>query len=144
MMSPPPAKRRFSVRDVVWVLFRRRWILLGIFFPIVLLVTAGAILKFSVYEASAKILIQQERFAFLHVPNETSRPFITREAGEELLNSQIELLLSQSLFESVVRAHQLHLRPPCPDFNPRGSLPSRARAKVCQIRHQWRGESLSP
>ncbi|ETW98434.1 MAG: hypothetical protein ETSY1_18790 [Candidatus Entotheonella factor] len=144
MMSSSPAKRGLSLRDVASVLFRRRWVLIGIFIPVVMLVATGAILQFSVYEAHAKILIQQERFAFLHVPNESSRPFITREAGEELLNSQIELLLSQSLFESVVEAHQLHLRPPCPAFDPDDSLPSRVRVKVCQMRHQWRGDSLSP
>ncbi|WP_089934769.1 GumC family protein [Candidatus Entotheonella palauensis] len=144
MMSSPSAKRVLSLRDVVSVLFRRQWVLLGIFFPVVMLVATGAMLKFSVYEASAKILMQQERFALLHVPNETTRPFITRDAGEELLNSQIELLLSQSLYESVVRTHQLHLRPPCPDFDPNDSLPSQVRVKVCRIRHQWRGDSLSP
>ncbi len=143
-MSPPPWYPGVSLRDVIRVLFRRRWILLGIFFLVVLLATAGTMLQFSVYEASAKILLQQERFAFLHVPNESSRPFITREAGEELLNSQIELLLSQSLYESVVETHQLHLRPPCPDFDPDDSLPSRVRVKVCQMRHELRGESLSP
>ncbi len=143
-MWPQPVKRALSLRDVVSVLFRRRWVLLGIFFPVVLLVTTGTMLEFSVYRASAKILMQQERFAFLHVPNETSRPLITRDAGEELLNSQIELLLSQSLYESVVRAHRLHLRPPCPDFNPKGSLTSRVRVKVCEARHQLRGDSLSP
>ncbi len=144
MMSVAPVKRGLSLRDVVGVLFRRRWVLVGIFFPVVLLVTAGVMLEFATYEASAKILMQQERFALLHVPNETTRPFITREAGEELLNSQIELLLSQSLYESVVRAHRLHLRPPCPDFDPEDRLTSRVRVKVCQLRHQWRGETLAP
>lgn len=130
------------MRDVVSTLFRRKRIVLGIFLPIVFVVTVGTMLKFSIYEASAKVLLQQERFALIHVPNEASQPFITREPGEEVLNSQIELMWSRSLHEAVVRAHRLHLRAPCPALELHDSLTARARVEVCQRWHQLLGKPL--
>ncbi len=136
-------RRALSLRDVVGVLFRRKRIILGIFLPLIFLVTAGTMLKFSIYEASAKILMQQDRFALIHVPNEASKPFITRDPGEEILNSEIELLWGQSLHEAVVRAHRLHLRPPCPAHDPGDGLTTWVRVGVCRGWHRLLGKPLS-
>jgi hypothetical protein len=48
-----------SLRDIVRRLFRRRWLILSIFLPVVIVVTAGNFLVLPSYEATAKILLRK-------------------------------------------------------------------------------------
>ena len=132
--------RTLSLRDVAQVLCRRRWALLGILIPTVCVVLVGSTLTLNVYEASAKIILKQERFALLHVPNEDSKPHIKQEIDEQALNSQIELLRSRSVLEAVVDEHQLHRRPMCPPLRHQTGLLTRLRSGICQVWHTpWFG-----
>jgi uncharacterized protein involved in exopolysaccharide biosynthesis len=121
----------FSLRDIVRRLFRRRWLILGIFLPVVIVVTAGSFLVFPSYEATAKILLRRERAALFLSPNEL-RPLISEEIREEDLNSEIELLSSRSLLEAVVHQHQLDAKPPCPSVQAHDSVLHQARVLLCQ------------
>jgi uncharacterized protein involved in exopolysaccharide biosynthesis len=123
-----------SLRDIVRMLFRRRWLILSIFLPVVSVVTAGSFLVLPRYEATAKILLTRERAALFFSPNELSRPQISGEIREEDLNSEIELLWSRSLLEAVVRQHKLDARPPCPPVHAYDGLLHQARVLLCQ---QW-------
>jgi uncharacterized protein involved in exopolysaccharide biosynthesis len=122
-----------SLRDIVRMLFRRRWLILSIFLPVVIVVTAGSLLVFPRYEATAKILLKRERAALFLSPNE-SRPLISQVIREEDLNSEIELLWSRSILEAVVRQHQLDAQPPCPSVHGHDSLLRQVRVLLCQ---QW-------
>jgi uncharacterized protein involved in exopolysaccharide biosynthesis len=128
-----------SRRDIVRKLFRRRWLILSIFLPVVIVVTAGSFLVFPRYEATAKILLRRERAALYFSPNESSRPQISEEIREEDLNSEIELLSSRSLLEAVVRQHQLDARPPCPSVHSQDGLLHQVRVLLCRPWYKlWR------
>jgi uncharacterized protein involved in exopolysaccharide biosynthesis len=123
-----------SLRDIVRKLFRRRWLILSISLPLVIVVTAGSFLVFPRYEATAKILLTRERAALFFSPNESSRPHISEDIREEDLNSEIELLSSRSLLEAVVHQHQLDARPPCPSSHAQEGRLHQVRVLLCQ---QW-------
>jgi uncharacterized protein involved in exopolysaccharide biosynthesis len=121
-----------SLRDIGHKLCRRRWLILSIFLPVIIVVTAGSFLTFPRYEATAKILLRRERPALFLSPNEVSRPQISQEIRAEDLNSEIELLWSRSLLEAVVREHQLDSQPPCLAVDTRDGLLHQVRVLCCQ------------
>jgi uncharacterized protein involved in exopolysaccharide biosynthesis len=128
-----------SRRDIVRKLFRRRWLILTIFLPVVIVVTAGSFLVFPRYEATAKILLTRERAALFFSPNESLRPQLSEEIREEDLNSEVELLSSRSLLEAVVRQHQLDARLPCPSSHAHAGLLHQVRVLLCQQGYKaWR------
>ena len=128
----------FSLRDIVSRLFRRRWLILSIFLPVVIVVTAGSFLVFPSYEATAKLLLKRARAGLFLSPNEM-RPLISEEIREEDLNSEIELLWSRSILEAVVHQHQLDARPRCPFVQAHEGLLQQVRVLLCQQWHKLWG-----
>ena len=133
----------FSLRDIVSRLFRRRWLILCIFLPVVIVVTAGSFLVFPSYEATAKILLKRERAGLFLSPNDL-RPLISEEIREEDLNSEIELLWSRSILEAVVRQNQLDAQPLCPSVQAHVSLLQQVRLLLCQQWHKLWGPPETP
>ena len=140
MQAPHHRPQLMSLRDVVHILFRRRWIILGILLPTLAIAVLGSILATPIYRANAKILLKQDRVALLHVPSEESRPSVRQQLGEEVLNSEIELIKSHALLEALVDLHRLDQRPPCTPVTAQDGWMARLRGNVCQFRQfAWLG-----
>jgi uncharacterized protein involved in exopolysaccharide biosynthesis len=93
-----------SLRDMVAVLFRQRWIMLISGAAVVGLVAVSGLWVPS-YEASMKILVRHQRSDML-VTSSANSPFQynSDEVSEADLNSEVELLNSQDLLRKVVLA----------------------------------------
>ena len=135
MQSNQNHARLMSLRDVAQILCRRRWIILGILLPTVIVAVVGSLLSTPIYRASAKILLKQDRFGLVHVASEVSRPLLRQQVGEQDMNSEIELLKSHALLEAVVDLHQLDQRAPCSPLQPHARWMTVIRDKFCRVRH---------
>ena len=96
---------RASLRDFLYILFKRKVQILLFFFATVCTVTIGTFLMQPTYEATAQILVTigRENLYVPTVPNSGNNPVITLNR-EEQLNSEIEILKSPSLALEVVKA----------------------------------------
>ena len=100
-MTDQARGRIVSVRDVLFVLFKRQKTIIFIFLITVATVTAGVFLAKPVYEASAKVLLNRE------VSESVLRmapwyPLMRRFELEEEINSEIELITSRAVIEAVI------------------------------------------
>jgi uncharacterized protein involved in exopolysaccharide biosynthesis len=98
-----PLKGR-TVSDVITPLFRYRWAALLAFVSVL----AGAIVGISMiapeYEASMKILVKRERMDPVMTPAPDAPAQASADVREDELNSEVELLKSRDLLESVAVA----------------------------------------
>ncbi len=100
-MPDQPRGRIVSVRDVLFVVFKRLKMIVAIFLITVATVTLGAFLVKPVYESSVKVLLNRE------VSESVLRmapwvPLMRRFELEEEINSEIELIKSWPVIEAVV------------------------------------------
>ena len=96
---------RSSLRDFLYILFKRKVQILLFFFATVCTVTIGTFLMPPTYEASSQILVKvgRENLYVPTVPSSGNNPVINLNR-EEQLNSEIEILKSPSLALEVVKA----------------------------------------
>ena len=96
---------RSSLRDFLYILFKRKAQILLFFFATVCMVTIGTFLMQPTYEATSQILVKigRENLYVPTVPNSSNNPVINVNR-EEQLNSEIEILKSPSLALEVVKA----------------------------------------
>jgi len=93
--------KRSSLRDLLHVLFKRKYHILVFFFITVTTVAVGTYMKKPVYEAKAQILVKIGRENLYMPPNSTNSQIINFNYDDQI-NSEIELLKSRSLTERVV------------------------------------------
>jgi uncharacterized protein involved in exopolysaccharide biosynthesis len=91
-----------TLRDLVAVLFRQRWVILTAFLVVIGLVALSG-LWVPKYEAQMKILVRRQRSDAIVTssPNAPSQ-YNSDQVSEEDLNSEVELLNSQDLLRKVV------------------------------------------
>jgi uncharacterized protein involved in exopolysaccharide biosynthesis len=95
--QPPPTSR-----DIVAVLFRRRWAMLTAFVVVVVAVVLSGV-WIPKYDAQMKILVQRQRSDAMITPSANApAQFTGDQVSEEDLNSEGELLSSNDLLRSVV------------------------------------------
>jgi uncharacterized protein involved in exopolysaccharide biosynthesis len=90
-----------TARDLVAVLFRQRWVILGAFLGVVLLVLLSGLWT-TKYQAQMKILVLRQRMDAVVTAQPNPPAEVTPEITEADLNSEVELLLSDDLLRSVV------------------------------------------
>jgi uncharacterized protein involved in exopolysaccharide biosynthesis len=95
-----------SLRDFLHIIFKRKWQIVFFFGACVFTVTIGSFMATPTYEATVQLLVKVGR-ENIYVPtlpaSGTPNPIISGNR-EEQLNSEIEILKSRSLAESVVDA----------------------------------------
>jgi capsular exopolysaccharide synthesis family protein len=122
MLDEGIEKKGSSLRDLVYVLFRRKWIIIGVLLATVIPVTIYMICMPPAYEARSSLLIKPGReniyVAPVGSPEGTHPPTIVQRVAE-VINSEIEILRSQVLIRRVVE--QLRVAGLFPDRLPAGS-----------------------
>ncbi|MGH7455319.1 MAG: hypothetical protein ACRENG_28460, partial [bacterium] len=107
--SPPeqtyPA---LSFKDVVAMIYRRRWLALGLFSTIFLIVALFTILQSSIYMTRAQLLFKRERINTVVSASEGAAAEGKPQLSEEALNSEIEILKSSTLMREVLRRNQVY------------------------------------
>lgn len=105
MMQFPRFERRPlpTLRDLVAVLFRQRWVILWSFVGVIIALALSGFWTRK-YEAHMEILVLRQRADAVVTPQPDSIPQITPEITEEDLNSEVELLRSDDLLRNVVLA----------------------------------------
>ena len=95
--------KRSSFRDFLHVIFKRKKQILLFFAVTVCTVGVGTFVMKPVYEAKAQILVKMGRENLYIPPNSTNSQIINVNR-ENQLNSEIELLKSQTLAENVIKS----------------------------------------
>lgn len=93
----------YSLRDVLFVLFRRKRLILGFFATVVGVVTVGSFLIPPTYEATALILVNRARADVPVAPSDDSYPVI-EQVTEEALNTEIQILASRTVIEGALKS----------------------------------------
>jgi uncharacterized protein involved in exopolysaccharide biosynthesis len=91
-----------SVRDITEILVRRKWQILATFFLVAATVTAGTLLMPKQYESHMKILVKNERADMVVTADSNTGSGYQGAVSEEQINTEIELLNSDSLLRQVV------------------------------------------
>jgi polysaccharide chain length determinant protein (PEP-CTERM system associated) len=91
-----------SLRDILHVVFKHKKQILFLFLVTVIAVAVGTIAAKPTYEAEAKILVKIGR-ENLYAPPNSATSQIIKPNREDQINSELELLKSRSLAESVVK-----------------------------------------
>ncbi len=107
--SPPEqAYPALSFKDVVAMIYRRRWLALGLFSTIFLIVALFTILQSSIYMTRAQLLFKKERINTVVSASEGAAAEGKPQLSEEALNSEIEILKSSTLMREVLRRDQVY------------------------------------
>lgn len=115
-----------SLRDLLTVVFKRRWLIAV--FAVLTLATAilVTLLKPPVYEVEATLVVNTSRAEIPIAPKESPQLLVSK-IGEEDLNTEIEILKSRQLIEEVLDS--LPERPPAGPV----SWLNRAKARVLSV-----------
>jgi uncharacterized protein involved in exopolysaccharide biosynthesis len=98
----------FALKDILNILFKRKWTLLLIFFSFTVAMLVGNSLTLLEYEARATLLIQKTRGDVLLSPLD-SRSFNVQMAPQQDLNSEADLVKSRLLLEAVANERSSEL-----------------------------------
>jgi uncharacterized protein involved in exopolysaccharide biosynthesis len=93
--------KQCSLRDILYVIFKRKYQILFVFSVIVGTVIIGSFVIPPTFEAKAQILVKIGRENFYVPPNATNGQIINYNQ-DDYVNSEIELLKSRSLAEKVI------------------------------------------
>ncbi|HXD31023.1 MAG TPA: Wzz/FepE/Etk N-terminal domain-containing protein [Pyrinomonadaceae bacterium] len=102
----------WTLREVFTVMFRRKWLLLGLFGAVLALTIALSVLLPSQYTSRMRILVKNARADVVITPERTNSPNTSGEVTETQINSEIALLTSKDLLEQVVRESGLDQHAP--------------------------------
>lgn len=92
---------RYSLRDFLTIVFKRRTMILLIAAAVVAFTTAMSVRAPDVYEVTATLLVNEAR-AEMPIAPAASQPVIINQVSEQDLNSEIEVLKSRKLIEEVL------------------------------------------
>jgi len=104
--------RAFSLRDIAWVCFRYRRLVLISFCSILLGSLVYVLISPRTYQAETEILVKRERADPIVTPENNGTPVFTTAVTEEDLNSEVEILQGRDLLEKVVVKCGLDRQPP--------------------------------
>ena len=110
-MSAPGRSPNWTLREIVTVVFRRKWLLLALFGSIAVLTIALALFLPNQYQSRMRILVKNARADVVITPG-TNSPHSSAEVTETQINSEIALLTSKDLFEKVVTQSGLDKQAP--------------------------------
>jgi uncharacterized protein involved in exopolysaccharide biosynthesis len=105
---PQQPSSTLSFKDVMLMIYRRKWVALTLFAAIFLTAAVVTMLMPSIYVARAKVLLKRERVNTVVSVNEGTNTDIKPQISEETLNSEIEILKSTTLLREVLRSTGLH------------------------------------
>ena len=108
-----------TLRDFLYVLFKRKSRILIIFFSIVVAVTVGSFVMHPTYEATSKVLVKFGRENVYTATTQTpggSGQIAFDTGREEQINSEVELLTGQALISKVIA--DIGVKTLYPDSNP--------------------------
>ena len=91
-----------SLREIRAILIRRKWQILITFLVVVVAVSAGTLLMPKQYESHMKILVKNERADMMVTADRNTGTGYQGAVSEEQINTEIELLNSDSLLRQVV------------------------------------------
>jgi len=91
-----------SLTEIAAILVRRKWQIAATFVLVVAVVTTGTLLMPKQYESHMKILVKNERADMVVTADSNTGSGYTGAVSEEQINTEIELLNSQSLLRQVV------------------------------------------
>ena len=91
-----------SVADIYYVLFRRKWLILGFSLAGILAAAAVCFLKPPQYKSEAELSLSVLDARPISVPGGETRPMV--EPNANIINTEIEILQSLDLAEQVVQA----------------------------------------
>ena len=94
--------KQWSLRDILYVIFKRKYQILSVFAVIACTVIIGTFVIRPTYEAKAQILVKIGRENVYIPPNATNGQVINYNQDDQV-NSEIELLKSRSLAEKVIK-----------------------------------------
>jgi uncharacterized protein involved in exopolysaccharide biosynthesis len=103
--SPPgfEAERgRYSLRDLLTIVFKRRTLILLIAASVVTIAMVMGARAPKIYEVTATLLVNEAR-AEMPIAAAASQPVIINQVSEQDLNSEIEVLKSRQLIEDVLK-----------------------------------------
>lgn len=98
-------EKRSSLRDLAYVFFRRKWVILGVFLSTVIPVTVYMLLIPPLYEATARLLVKPGRENIYVSPvgsPEGMHPPTIIQRVSEVINSEIQIIESRVLIRRVV------------------------------------------
>jgi uncharacterized protein involved in exopolysaccharide biosynthesis len=93
----------WSVHNIATSLFRRKWLLIGVFFTFAVISIGLAAFLPNQYQSRMKILVKNARADVVITPEATNSSNPVGEVTESQINSEIALLTSKDLLEQVVR-----------------------------------------
>jgi capsular exopolysaccharide synthesis family protein len=121
-------EKRSSLLDLAYVLFRRKWVIIGVVLSTVIPVTVYTFSISPVYEAKSSLLIKPGReniyVAAVGAPGGERPPTIIQRVAE-VINSEIEILRSRVLIRKVVE--QLRVAGLVPNSLPGSSMAAHAK-----------------
>lgn len=94
---------KISIRDVLFVMFSKKQVFLGVWFLVVFLVAAYAFLKTPSYESVATVLVKPDVVSLLQDASNPGRMNII-EVTPQMINSEITLITSEGLLRRVALA----------------------------------------
>ncbi|MGH7598144.1 MAG: GumC family protein [bacterium] len=107
--SPPEQiDLALSFKDVVAMIYRRRWLASGLFSAVFLIVAVFTVLQPSIYATRAQLLFKKERINTVVSASDGAAVEGKPQLSEEALNSEIEILKSSTLMRDVLRHNQLY------------------------------------
>ncbi len=97
-----------TFKDVVAMIYRRRWLALGLFAAIFFIVALFTMMQPSIYMTRAQILFKKERINPVVSASEGAAAEGKPQLSEEAMNSEIEILKSSTLMREVLRRNQVY------------------------------------
>lgn len=91
----------FSLKRIVFVLFKRKWTILTVFCSLVLLVTVSTFLMTPLYRATAKVLVERDHDNNLAILFKTYIPYVQPQF--DWINAEIEILKSYPVAAAVIK-----------------------------------------
>ena len=91
-------------KDIALIIYRRKWLIVILFFAIFITVAIAAFLKPTRYLANAKLLLKKERVHTIISPTTDISTAVKPQVSEQLMNTEIGILKSRTLLRKVVNA----------------------------------------
>ena len=107
LMRQPVRTSNWSFRESATTLFRRKWLLLGIFLSIAAVTVFLVLFLPNQYQSRMKILVKNARADVVISPERNNATDVHTEVTETQINSEIALLTSKDLLEQVVKQNGL-------------------------------------
>jgi uncharacterized protein involved in exopolysaccharide biosynthesis len=107
LIGQPVRVSGWTLRETATTLFRRKWLLGGVFFSIAAVTIFLALVLPNQYQSRMKILVKNARADVMITPGRSNPSDVNSEVTETQINSEIALLTSKDLLEEVVQQNGL-------------------------------------